>query len=279
MKKVLPLICAIILVSAIVTFAGGQKADTTQAAGKQLKVGMECTYPPFNYRDSSGNLAGFEVELSEEIGKRMNREIVFICQEWDGLLPGLLAGKYDVIISTMSVTPERQKKVDFSIPYRASTGRFVAPKGANIKPYNADGTPNPGALKGKSVGVQRATTHANYLDAMFPGIKIVRYDQIENLILDFQAGRVDLVFHGPIKMSANFLELPEGKDYEFIGKEIESIEHFGTGCGIAIRKGNEELLEELNNTLESIMADGTFEKLNKKYWNFSILPSAWTVAD
>ncbi len=270
MKRKVLLVCVFVLISAAIVFAGAVKEEADA-----LKVAMECTYPPFNYKDASGELMGFEVDLAKELSKRMDIDIEFVCQEWDGLLPGLLAGKFDMIISTMSITPERQKKVDFSISYRASTGRFVTRKGAGINPYNEDGTPNPDALKGMKVGVTRATTHANYLDQMFPGIEVSLYGQTSDMLLDFQAGRVDLVFHGPIKMSASFLELPQGEDYEFVGEEIENPEIFGSGVGVAIRKGNEELLKKINDALESIFADGTFKKLNKKYWDFSVLPSVW----
>lgn len=270
MKRTVLLVCVFVLISATIIFAGA-----VQEEADVLKAAMECTYPPFNFKDASGELMGFEVDLAEELSKRMGIDIEFVCQEWDGLLPGLLAGKFDMIISTMSITPERQKKVDFSIPYRASTGRFVAPKGAGINPYHEDGTPNPDALKGIKVGCCRATTHSNYLDTMFPGVEVVQYDQASNMLLDFQAGRVEFVFHGPIKMSASFLELPQGEGYEFIGEEIENPAIFGSGVGVAIRKDNEELLKKINDALESIFADGTFKTLNKKYWNFSVMPSVW----
>ena len=270
MKRIVLLISVFVLISVNIAFAGAVKEEA-----EVLKVAMECTYPPFNFKDASGELMGFDVDIAKELSKRMNIDIEFVCQEWDGLLPGLLAGKFDMIISTMSITPERQKKVDFSSSYRASTGRFVARKGAGINPYKGDGTPDTEALEGMKVGVCRATTHSNYLDKMFPGVKVVQYGQASNMILDFRAGRTDLIFHGPIKMSASFLELPEGEDFEFIGEEIEDPEIFGSGVGVAIRKGNEELLKKINDALESIFADGTFKKLNKKYWDFSVLPSVW----
>jgi len=270
MKRIVLFVSVFVLISAAVVFTGAVKEEADA-----LKVAMECTYPPFNFKDDSGELKGFEVDLANELSKRINIDLEFVCQEWDGLLPGLLAGKFDMIISTMSITPERQKKVDFSISYRASTGRFVARKGAGINPYNEDGTPNPDALKGLKTACLRATTHHNYLNKMFPGVKVVLYEGTSDMWLDLKARRIDLIFHGPIKMSASFLDLPQGKDYEFIGEEIEDTDIFGTGCGVAMRKGNEELLKKINDALESIFADGTFEKINKKYWDFSVLPSVW----
>lgn len=270
MKRIVLLVSVFVLISAAIVFAGAVQEESVT-----LKVGMEGTYPPFTYKNSSGELVGFEVDLANELSKRMGIDMEFICNEWDGLIPGLLAGKFDMLIATVSITPARQKKIDFSISYRASTGRFVARKGLGVNPYNEDGTPNPDALKGSKVGVTRATTHNNYLDKKFPGVEYSLYTQTSDMLLDLQAGRIDLVFHGPIKMSASFLELPAGKDFEYVGEEIEDTEIFGSGVGVAIRKGNEELLKKVNDALESIFADGTFEKINKKYWNFSVLPSVW----
>jgi lysine-arginine-ornithine-binding protein len=266
MKKVLSVVFGVLLLAFTVA-----SAESAQA----IKLGMECDYQPFQYKDSSGKLVGWEVDLAQELFKRMNIPYDTVCMEWDGLLPALLAGKIDAIMSALSITAERQEKVDFSIPYRDSTGRFVARKGSGIQPFRPDGTPNPEGLKGKTVGAQRATTYDRYLKAKFPDVKVNLYAADSEMLLDLQAGRVDCVLHGPIKLSANFLELPQGKDYEFTGPELIEPSFFGVGTGIAIRKGNPELLNKINVAFRSTFEDGTFKQLNLKYWKFSVLPSVW----
>jgi len=250
-------------------------AASAAESAQSIKLGMECDYQPFQYKDKSGKLVGWEVDLAQELFKRMNIPYETVCMEWDGLLPALLAGKIDAVMSALSITAERQQKVDFSIPYRGSTGRFVAKKGAGVQPFRPDGTPNPDGLKGKVVGAQRATTYEKYLKAKFPDAKVNLYGADSEMLLDLQAGRVDCVLHGPIKLSANFLELPQGKDFEFTGPELIEPDFFGVGTGIAIRKGNTELLNKFNAAFRSTFEDGTFKTLNLKYWKFSVLPTVW----
>jgi lysine-arginine-ornithine-binding protein len=266
MKRALAVVCSVLCLAVL--------AGTAHAA-QPLKMGMECDYQPFQYKDKSGKLVGWEVDLAQELFKRMNMPYETVCMEWDGLLPALLAGKIDAVMSALSITAERQAKVDFTIPYRDSTGRFVAKKGANLALFRADGTPNPDGLKGKTVGAQRATTYERYLKAKFPGVNVNLYGADSEMLLDLQAGRVDAVLHGPIKLSANFLELAQGKDYEFTGPELIEPEFFGVGTGIALRKGNADLVAKLNAAFKSTFEDGTFKQLNLKYWKFSVLPSVW----
>jgi len=266
--KILPLLMASTFSVGLLMSAG--------AAAKTINVGMECTYPPFNYRDSAGNLTGFEVDLANEFGKRYGHKINYICQEWKGIIPSLLVGKYDIIIGSLSITEKRAKKVDFSNSYRASTGQFVVKKGSDINPFNEDGTPNVEALEGKVVGVPKATTHSAYFKAKFPGLKVKQYDSLHAMLLDMTSGRLDAALAGPIKLNKNFLQTPEGKDYQFSGPVILNTKYFGEGVGAAVARGkNGDLMSEWNEYLDEIFSDGTFKEVNLKYWNFSILPQVW----
>jgi lysine-arginine-ornithine-binding protein len=256
-------------------FICGMLMSATSTA-RTVNVGMECTYPPFNFRDGAGNLTGFEVDLANEFAKRYKHDINFVCQEWKGIIPSLMVGKYDIIIGSLSITEKRAKKVDFSQSYRASTGQFVVKKGSNINPFNADGTPNVAALQGKSVGVPKATTHSAYFKAKFPGLSVKQYDSLHAMLLDMTAGRLDAALAGPIKLNKNFLQTPEGKDYEFSGPVILNTKYFGEGVGAAVKKGsNGKLLSEWNQYLDEIYSDGSFKTMNLKYWNFSVLPQVW----
>ncbi|MFT4012716.1 MAG: transporter substrate-binding domain-containing protein [Paracoccus sp. (in: a-proteobacteria)] len=245
------------------------------ALAEPLKVAADCTYPPFGYQDSDGVIKGFDVDIANEIGKRLNRETEIVCQAWDGMIPGLLAGKYDLISASMSITEERMKSINFSIPYRSSSARFVGPKDSGLEPVTPDGQPNPAGIEGKTVAIQRASTYLPYFTDKFPGAKIAEYDKADNMILDLQSGRVDLIFHGPIKMDSDFLSKPEGKDYGFVGPEINDTKYFGPGVGIGIRKEDTELQTQVNAALEGMFKDGTFKTINLKYWTFPVLPGAW----
>lgn len=258
----------------ILLMLGCSALAISSAGAETLKVGTSCDYPPYNYRDASGALVGFDIDIAREVGKRLDDKLEFICQAWDGMIPALLAGKFDLIVASMSITEERSKSIDFSIPYRASTGRFVALKGTTLKPYAADGKPDPAALAGKVVGVGRATTYDPYLTEEFPGISITRYDTFESSMLDLESGRVDLVMAGPIALEG-YMAKPEGKDLVFVGPEIENAEYFGPGVGIGIRKGDDQMKKNVDTALEGIFKDGTFKKINQKYWQFTVMPSVW----
>ncbi|MGE4239857.1 transporter substrate-binding domain-containing protein [Ramlibacter sp.] len=245
------------------------------AAAREVKVGVQCTYPPYNFKDPSGTLKGFEVDIARELGKRMKTDVAFVCMAFDGLIPALLSKKIDVIASSLSITETRRKSIDFSVPYRASTARFVGRKGGGVQPFKPDGTPNPAALKGKVVGVQRATTNDSYLAGEFPGVEINRYDSAENLLLDLVAQRIDVALVGPVKVEMDFLSKPEGRNFEFVGPELESRKYFGDGVGVGVRKEDQALLGEVNSALKGMFADGTYKSINQRYWSFSVLPAVW----
>lgn len=244
------------------------------ATGREIKVGVQCTYPPFNYRDASGTLKGFEVDIAREVGRRMKADLQFVCLGFDGLIPALLSKKIDIIASSLSITEARKKSIDFSLPYRASTARFVGRKGSGLHPVTADNAPNPAALKGKTVGVQRATTNDAFLAGEMPDTEIARYDSAENMLLDLVAGRVDLVLVSPIKVQMDFLDKPEGKNYEFVSPELEMPKYFGDGVAVGLRKGD-PARDEINTALRGMFDDGTFKAINKNYWTFSVLPAVW----
>lgn len=246
-------------------------AGAAQAA--TVKVASDCTYPPFGFQDSNGEIKGFDVDVARAVGQHIGSEVEIVCQAWDGMIPGLLAGKYDMISASMSITEERLKSINFSVPYRSSAARFVGPKTSDAKPVTDAGEPNPEGVAGKTIGLQRSSTYAKYIAEKFPQATVSEYDKVDNMILDLQAGRVDLVFAGPIKLDNDFLSKPEGKDFGFVGPEINDVAAFGPGIGIGIRKADEELLKKVDGALNAMFADGSFKAINDKYWSFSVLPA------
>ncbi len=161
MKK---LFTAVIAAAVFGLVAGGASAHDT----KNVRIGTEGAYPPFNSIDSSGKLIGFDIDIANALCEAAHFKCEFVVQDWDGMIPGLLAKKYDAIIASMSITEERKKKVDFTGKYYNTPAKFIAPKGKNL-------TVTPDGLKGMSVAVQRATTHENFLRDNFPGLDIRVY--------------------------------------------------------------------------------------------------------
>lgn len=248
---------------------------TSIAAEKPLRIGTECTYPPFTYRDADGVIQGFDVDIAREVANRIGRTPEFVCNPFASSIPSLQARKFDILFTALSVTEERLKTVNFSVPYRSSTARFVGPATLNVELFDKDGNPNPSALKGKIVGLQRSSTYDRYVKDNFPGVEVRRYDTVNNMILDMKAKRVDLVIAGPVNLWSTLLEGDTEKAYQFMGPEIDRPDYFGVGIAAAMRKKDTKLLEQVNAALNAMYQDGTFKQINQKYWSFTVLPSVW----
>ena len=141
----------------ILAVAGIALATIAGAASAQMKVriGTEGAYPPFNFKDASGELKGFDIDIAKALCAEMKAECTFVAQDWDGIIPALLAKKYDAIIASMSITEERKKKVDFSDKYYSSPAKFIVDKKSGITDVSVD------AMKGKTIGAQASTIHSN----------------------------------------------------------------------------------------------------------------------
>jgi polar amino acid transport system substrate-binding protein len=240
------------------------------AAQETLKAATDCAYFPFSFRDTDSVLKGYEVDLGEEMARRANFKIEWVCQKFDGLIPSLLSNKFDIILSTMSITDERRKSIDFSVSYRVSVGQFVGAKGKVQKLFNADGTPNPAGFKDLRVGLARATTYDNWMQAKVPDATIVRYDTDVQMYLELKAGRVDMLMTNPLKIYLEFLSKPDGAGFEVIGPQIKDEKYFGIGVGAGVRKGNDALLKRIDTALNDMKKDGTMERYSKKYFPFTI---------
>lgn len=237
-------------------------------AGGVLKIATEGAYRPFNYVKPDGSLAGFDVDIAHALAKEMGLdkdEYELVIQEWDGMIPGLLARKFDVIVASMSITDKRKEAVAFTEPYYYETGSFVAKEGADLE-ISKQG------LKGKTVGVQTATTWARYLEGVYGDVVDIKfYDSVQNHNLDLKSRRLDAVLATSFYMSS-WLESEEGQGCEIVGEPVSDPEYIGEGVAIALRKGETKLKEDLNEALEAIVADGTHKKLARKYFSVDIYP-------
>lgn len=237
----------------------------TQAAqAENIRIATEGAYPPFNLVDASGQLKGFDVDIAKALCTEMKAHCTIVAQAWDGIIPGLKAGKYDAIVASMSITDKRKKAVDFTAPYYVAGAVLVAPADSKI-------TFTPEGLKGKSIGVQRATTYAALLKAEFPGADVKLYDTVENQNLDLKAGRLDGVVAQQVVMY-EWLKKQGGDAFAIKGKPYLNPKYIGAGAGIAVNKGNTKLRDQFDAALKTIMANGTYAKINAKYFPFSIAP-------
>jgi lysine-arginine-ornithine-binding protein len=252
------------LTTVIAAAAIAMVAGTASAQMKKVRIGTEGAYPPFNFIDPDGKLQGFDVEIAKALCAAAKFDCEFVVQDWDGIIPGLLAKKFDAIIASMSITEERKQKVDFTDKYYNTPAKFIAKEGANYDITKA-------GLKGKSVGVQRATIHENFLRDNFGDvIDIKSYATQDEANADLAAGRVDLVLADSVALDEGFLKTDAGKGFAFIGPDFNDPKWFGEGAGIAVRKGEPELLDGLNTALKQILADGTYKKINDKYFVFDV---------
>jgi len=231
---------------------------------KKIRIGVEGAYPPFSWIEPDGTLTGFDIDIAKALGEAMGAEVELVVQDWDGMIPALLAKKYDCIIASMSATDERKKKVAFSNKYYQTPAKFVAKKGTMTEITKE-------TMKGKRVGVQRATIHDRYLtDNYGDTVEIKRYATQDEAYLDLTAGRVDMLIADSIALSDGFLKKPEGQNYEFVGPDMTDPKWFGEGAAVALRKGDVELIEKFNKAIETIRANGTYKKIQDKYFDFNI---------
>ena len=228
-----------------------------------LRIGVEGAYPPFSWKESDGTLKGFDIDIANALCEKMGRQCELVEQDWDGIIPALLAKKYDAIVASMSITEERKKRVDFSGKYYNTPAKFVAAKDAGFEATAA-------GLKGKTVGVQRGTIHQCYMEKAFPEVELKLYGTQEEVFLDLASGRIDLQISDSIQSLEGFLTKPEGKDFAFLGDDQFDLECHGEGAGIAVRKGEDDLRLAFDKAIKAIRDDGTYAKINAKYFDFDI---------
>jgi arginine/ornithine transport system substrate-binding protein len=169
-----------------------------------------------------------------------------------------------MVVSSLSITSTRRKQIDFTRPYYQTPAKFVAKKGAGIEV-------SPEGLKGRRLGVQRATTHERYLTSLYgDSAVLVRYDTLPKAQADMAAGKLDLVFADAMALSEGFLKTKTGKGFEFVGPDFRDSRWLGQGIGIGVRKGRADLVGQLNEALEAIKSDGTYARIERTYFDFAI---------
>ncbi len=262
MKKILTLSIAAVAVMVM--------GFVQPAAAETLRVAFSCDYAPFNYRNANGTLEGYDVDVATGVLGILGADMEEVCQQWDGMIPSLLANKYDLIIASMSITDKRLEKMDFSSTYRISVGRLVGRKNAGWKLFDDAGKPIPANFAGLKVGLERATTYSNWFENVLPDAEVVLYDSNEAMYLDLMNGRTDMIMTNPMKAHLRFLGKEDGAGFEFVSPQIDERKYFGIGVGIGLRKGNDDLKARLNAALKTLSDDGSLEKYALKYFPFAI---------
>lgn len=253
-----------VLAAAGISFAANSATAEIQGCPETIIIGTEGAYPPFNYIDEAGDLQGFDIDISHALCEEAGADCEFRTQAWDGIIPGLLAERYDAIIASMSITDERKERVDFTEKYYQTPARFVGPKDMDVE-ISEEG------LSGMVVGVQTATVSENFLRDNFGDVVDVRaYDTTEEHDLDLVSGRVDLVLADALIMQEGFLASEDGADYEFKGPSFSDQEWFGEGIGIAVRPGEDALRECFNEAIANIRADGTYQEISERHFGMDI---------
>ena len=232
------------------------------AAMDKIRIGTEGAYPPFNFMTADGKLTGFDVEIAEALCEEMKAKCEFVTQDWDGIIPGLLASKYDAIIASMSITEERKKKVDFTDKY------YNTPPGLAARKDSALGEASAAAMKGKKVGAQGSTTHSNYAEAKFDA-DVKLYPTAEEYQLDLENGRVEAVIDDIVVLT-EWVESDKGACCKVLGALPTDPKINGAGAGIAVRKGEDALRERFNKAILAIRANGKYKEVNDKYFAFDV---------
>ena len=208
--------------------------------------------------DKNGALIGFDVDIAKALCAEMKAECEIVAQDWDGIIPGLRARKYDAIIASMSITKERLRVVDFSEKYYSNVLAFVAPKGKTLETTKE-------GLKGLTVGAQRATIAGQRLEDVYADVVNVKlYDTQDNAYLDLNSGRLDAILSDKFP-AYDWLRTEDGKGFEFKGADID----IDDKIGIAVRKGD-KLKGKLSAAIKAIVDNGTYAKINAKYFPFDI---------
>ena len=261
-------------IAALAIFLSSAQADS-------IRIGTEGAYPPWNSKDASGNLIGFEVDLAKELCAIMKHECTIVEQDWDGMIPGLIMRKFDAIMAGMSITDERMKTINFSQGYADEVASLAVMKGSDLEGMDTPEGINlslggsdvksalktlTAALAGKTIGVQTATIHQNFLESGDVGsVKVRTYKTQDEVNLDLAAGRIDAALAAAVAFS-DYAE-KSGKSVVLVGPTFSG-GTFGNGVGVGIRKDDTQLLKDFNKAINKARKKGKISELAIKWFGF-----------
>lgn len=251
MKKMLK---SMLAVTALCAISAQAQADT-------IRIGIEGAYPPFNAVDASGKLYGFDVDIANSLCEKMQAQCVLVAQDWDGIIPALMARKFDAIVSSMVDTEERSRRVDFTEPYYRTRLAVAVPNDSKLTGTSAD------ELKDSVIGAQSSSTQGMYAEDVYgkAGADVRLYPTPDEAGTDLISGRLDAIVHDKFPL----LEWLE-KNSEGCCKLLGDIPGTEGDTSIALRKGDNELRERFNKAIKDIRADGTYQKISEHYFGADI---------
>jgi octopine/nopaline transport system substrate-binding protein len=254
-------------------------ASSVQAGS--IKIGTEGAYPPWNAKNEAGKLIGFEVELANVLCIYMKHDCTIVEQDWDGMIPALTSGKFDAIMAGMSITDERKKTINFSQGYADEVASLAVMKGSNLEGMDTPKAINlstggsdvknalktlTAALAGKTIGVQTATIHQNFLESGDVGsVKVRTYKTQDEVNLDLAAGRIDAALAAAVAFT-DYAE-KSGKPVVLVGPTFAG-GAFGNGVGVGIRKEDAQLLKDFNKAIDTARKQGKISELAIKWFGF-----------
>ncbi|KVV27586.1 ABC transporter substrate-binding protein [Burkholderia ubonensis] len=257
MKKIL----AAVTVALLAVSAGSACAKDWTT----VRFGVDASYPPFESKGPDGKVVGFDVDLGNEICARMKAKCVWIENDFDGMIPALKARKFDGVLSSMSMTPAREEQIAFSAKLFNTPTRLVAKKGSSLMP-------DVKSVKGHRIGVEQGTIQETYAKTYWApaGATVVPYQNQDQVYADLIAGRLDGALQDAVQADIGFLKTPRGKDFQFVGTDLDDPKTLGSGAGIGLRKEDTDLKAKIDKAIGDMRKDGTYDKIAKKYFDFDV---------
>ncbi|KVD20269.1 ABC transporter substrate-binding protein [Burkholderia ubonensis] len=257
MKKIL----AAVTVALLAVSAGSAYAKDWTT----VRFGVDASYPPFESKGPDGKVVGFDVDLGNEICARMKAKCVWIENDFDGMIPALKARKFDGVLSSMSMTPAREEQIAFSAKLFNTPTRLVAKKGSSL-------LPDVKSVKGHRIGVEQGTIQETYAKTYWApaGATVVPYQNQDQVYADLIAGRLDGALQDAVQADIGFLKTPRGKDFQFVGTDLDDPKTLGNGAGIGLRKEDTDLKAKIDKAIGDMRKDGTYDKIAKKYFDFDV---------
>ncbi|WP_412065980.1 transporter substrate-binding domain-containing protein [Rhizobium sp. SYY.PMSO] len=274
-----------ILVASVIALALSQVSAQAMDR-KTLTIATEGASPPWDMIDTEGKLVGYDIDVGNELCRRIAVECKFVAQDWDGMIPALTVGKFDAIMSGMAITEKRRRSIAFSRPYAGGFNQLVMRKDLQLpqtdtkikinltsvgKAQEAVLEQLQSALSGKTLGVLRSSNSEAVLNDLFGKVATIRsYDTQDNLHLDLAAGRIDggLADYFTWK---TFLDSKDGETAAFYGPELSG-GLWGPGVGVGIRKDDTALVADFDKAIQDCIADGTLKNLSLKWFGIDISP-------
>jgi lysine/arginine/ornithine transport system substrate-binding protein len=233
-----------------------------------IRFGVDASYPPFESKGADGKLTGFDIDLGNQICARLKAKCVWVENDFDGMIPALKAKKFDGVLSSMSMTPQRAEQVAFSDKLFNTPTRLIAKKGSPL-------LPTPESLAGKTIGVEQGTIQETYAKTYWEpkGARIVPYQNQDQVYTDLLSGRLDGALQDAVQADHGFLNTPRGAGFQFAGQDIVDAKILGNGAGIGMRKDDVDLKEKIDKAIADIIKDGTYKAIEKKYFVFDVYGS------